>query len=56
MDTCSEGHQCTSNCRRNGCPCWDHEHSEIKPRAFSNEQLAIIERIEKEAIEEGIEG
>ena len=24
---CPEGHECTSNCRRNGCPCdTDHAH------------------------------
>lgn len=24
---CPEGHQCTSDCRKTGCPCWEHEHS-----------------------------
>lgn len=26
---CPDGHYCTSNCRRNGCPCLeDHIHPE----------------------------
>jgi hypothetical protein len=24
---CPEGHDHTSDCRRNGCPCEEHEHS-----------------------------
>lgn len=24
---CPEGHMCSSDCRRNGCPCDEHEHN-----------------------------
>jgi hypothetical protein len=30
-EKCPEGHVCTSNCRRNGCPCDEHEHTNPTP-------------------------
>lgn len=28
INKCPEGHQCTSDCRREGCPCHEHAHNE----------------------------
>jgi hypothetical protein len=42
METCD--HRCSGNCRRVGCNCSCGEFHEVKVRAFSNDQLAQIER------------
>ena len=39
-DTCSLGHECTSNCRKEGCECDDHICSRTPKSELTDNQLA----------------